>query len=281
MVSGNPILTTPEEQFIVSESDFSFFDNTLTRCESGAFMLCRRGSATISVNGLQNSVSKNTIIIFLPGSTLMVNGRTEDFIMTYCAFSRSLFSEAGYRLDLTFFQHLSNRPISNLPEKIINGMDGWFELIRFTYNDRDNIFRNLIVRNRLQNFFLEAYDKMRRYAPREADVEVSSRHTEIFRRYMDLVHEHFTRSREVSFYADRLCISTRYLSTIVRAVADTTPKDIIDHVVLIELRMLLQSTDLSIQEIADKLHFPDSSYLGHFFKRHMGVSPIEYRNSQK
>ena len=83
------------------------------------------------------------------------------------------------------------------------------------------------------------------------------------------------------FYADRLCISTRYLSTIIRSVAHSTAKEFIDRSVVLEIKMLLESTELSVQEIAYRLHFPDQSYLGRFFKKHTGVSPTEFRNAKK
>ena len=95
------------------------------------------------------------------------------------------------------------------------------------------------------------------------------------------MHENCAHEREVTFYADRLCISTRYLSTIVRSIAHTTAKEFIDRSVILEIKMLLQSTDLSVQEIAYRLHFPDQSYLGRFFKKHTGESPTEYRNTKK
>ena len=85
----------------------------------------------------------------------------------------------------------------------------------------------------------------------------------------------------MSFYADKLCISTRYLSTIVRSVAHSSAKEFIDRAVILEIKMMLQSTDLSVQEIAYRLRFPDQSYLGRFFKKHTGESPTEYRNMRK
>ena len=98
---------------------------------------------------------------------------------------------------------------------------------------------------------------------------------------MALVHEHCAREREVTFYADRLCISTRYLSTIVRNISHGSAKEFIDQAVVLEIKVMLQSTDLSVQEIAYRLRFPDQSYLGRFFKKHTGESPTEYRNSKQ
>ena len=109
----------------------------------------------------------------------------------------------------------------------------------------------------------------------------TNRQTELFHRFVALVHEHCTVEREVAFYADRLCISTRYLSTIVRNIAHRSAKELIDAAAVLEIKMLLQTTDLSVQEIAYRLRFPDQSYLGRYFRKHAGVSPTDFRSQKK
>lgn len=282
MSALNPIITTAEEQFVVGESDFAYFSNYASRCEGGAILFCRKGSAQATVNQYGGLVKRNTLVLVLPGSMLMLTGRTDDFRVTFCAFSRDLFAEAAFRLEPSFFRALRESPITYPPARIVEGAAIWFQMAAYTYRDRNNIFRNTIIRNRLQNVLMEIYDKLQRFSDRQRQIpESTTRQTELFHRFVALVHECSSREREVSFYADKLCISTRYLSTIVRTIAHSTAKEFIDRSVLLEIKMLLQSTDLSVQEIAYRLHFPDQSYLGRYFKKHTGESPTEYRNSKK
>ena len=222
MSAINPLITTAEEQFVVGESDFSYFNNYANRCEGGAILFCRKGSAHVTVNQYGGLVKRNTLVLILPGSVLMLTGRTEDFRVTFCAFSLDIFVE---------------------------GAGIWFQMAAYTYRDRNNIFRNTIIRNRLQNVLMEIYDKLQRFAGMQRQMpESTTRQTELFHRFVALVHEFSSQEREVSFYADKLCISTRYLSTIVRTIAHSTAKEFIDRSVLLEIKMLLQSTDLSVQE---------------------------------
>ena len=282
MPQVNPLITTPEEQFVVGESDFAFFGNYACRVEGGAILFCRSGSADATVNQYQGQVRRNTMVLLLPGSIFMLTDRTEDFRAAYCSFSRDLFSEAAFRMDPSFFHALRERPISHPPQRIVEGASIWLQMVAYTYRDRGNVFRNTIIKNRLQNLLLESYDKMQRFAARQHRVpETTTRQSELFHRFVALVHEHCAQEREVSFYADKLCISTRYLSTIVRSVAHSSAKEFIDRSVMLEIKMMFQSTDLSVQEIAYRLRFPDQSYLGRFFKKHAGESPTEYRNNKK
>lgn len=280
MAEYNPIMTTPEEQFVVGDTDLRYFEEHSCRTEGGAILFCRRGSATVTVDQLRDHVTRDTLLLLLPGSILHLNERTDDFRVRFCAFSLELFSEAAYRLDPSFFHILHEHAIIRLPARIIEGARNWFQMAFYTYRDRDNIFRNTIIRNRLQNVLLEAFDKTQRFAPDVHSQTGTTRQADLFQRFVALVHEHCTEQREVAFYADRLCISTRYLSTIIRSVAHSTAKEFIDRSVVLEIKMLLGSTELSVQEIAYRLHFPDQSYLGRFFKKHTGVSPTEFRNAK-
>lgn len=280
MAEYNPIMTTPEEQFVVGDTDLRYFEEHSCRTEGGAILFCRRGSATVTVDQLRDRVTRDTLLLLLPGSILHLNERTDDFRVRFCAFSLELFSEAAYRLDPSFFHILHEHAIIRLPDRIIEGVRNWFQMASYTYRDRGNIFRNTIIRNRLQNVLLEAFDKTQRFAPDVHSQTGTTRQANLFQRFVALVHEHCTEQREVAFYADRLCISTRYLSTIIRSVAHSTAKEFIDRSVVLEIKMLLGSTELSVQEIAYRLHFPDQSYLGRFFKKHTGVSPTEFRNAK-
>lgn len=280
MAEYNPIMTTPEEQFVVGDTDLRYFEEHSCRTEGGAILFCRRGSATVTVDQLRDRVTRDTLLLLLPGSILHLNERTDDFRVRFCAFSLELFSEAAYRLDPSFFHILHEHAIIRLPDRIIEGVRNWFQMASYTYRDRGNIFRNTIIRNRLQNVLLEAFDKTQRFAPDVYSQTGTTRQADLFQRFVALVHEHCTEQREVAFYADRLCISTRYLSTIIRSVAHSTAKEFIDRSVVLEIKMLLGSTELSVQEIAYRLHFPDQSYLGRFFKKHTGVSPTEFRNAK-
>lgn len=74
--------------------------------------------------------------------------------------------------------------------------------------------------------------------------------------------------RDVAFYAEQLCISTRYLSAITKEVGQISAKEIIDEFLTLEIKVALQSTNLSLKEIADRYNFPDQSFFGRYFKKH-------------
>jgi len=90
---------------------------------------------------------------------------------------------------------------------------------------------------------------------------------------------HYKEERSVSFYADKLCISSKYLSSLVKEVSDKNPVEWITQCVIFESKTLLKSTDMSIQQISDLLNFPNQSFFGKYFKRYCGMSPLQYKQS--
>ena len=92
-----------------------------------------------------------------------------------------------------------------------------------------------------------------------------------------MVETNFRRERRVGWYAEQLGITPKYLSETVKNVSRRTPNEWIDRYVTLEIRVLLKTSTKSIREIAEELHFPNQSFLGKFFREHVGVSPSSYR----
>ena len=106
----------------------------------------------------------------------------------------------------------------------------------------------------------------------------TGRKDELYARFTALVRRHFRTSRDVSFYADELCVTVKYLSQVVKDKSGIAALDFIEQHVITECKALLSSTTMTVQQIADELHFPSQSVFGKYFKRVTGLSPREYRN---
>ena len=88
---------------------------------------------------------------------------------------------------------------------------------------------------------------------------------------------HFEKERSVSFYANQLNITPKYLSEAVKEIMGKTAGELIDEAVIMQAKVLLKTPDLNIGQVATVLNFPDQSFFGKFFKKHVGLSPNQYR----
>lgn len=249
----------------------------LWKLQGGGIYFCRKGWAHVTIDLKDHEITENTQVVLLPGTIIRINGSSSDFTASYFGFPKEMFMEACLRFEPLFFRFIKERPCYILPEENTVAINGLIRAIKSIYDDRENRFRNQIAKNHLQSFLLDIYDKCYRYFDQQ-EIEGGSRQDEIFKGFVALVHEHCISQREVSFYADKLCISTKYLTGICKSVTGDSAKKLIDDFAILEIKVLLQSTELTIQEIADRLSFPDQSYLGRYFKRHEGISPKEYQS---
>ena len=267
------------ERFAVGRSTMAAYIDQPERIDVGMIMICRKGNARLTLDVRAYGLSAGTEMVILPGKILALDSVSDDFEVEYFIFTRDMFEEASYRLDLAFLKFMAENPYYQHNPVTLERFDRWLASIQRMYEDREHIFRDTIMRNLLQNVFLNIYDAVRRREVNMTD-DYSDRQGELFHRYMTLVRENFREQHNVSYYASRMCITTRYLSTIVRNVAGESPKDVIDRMIVLELKVMLRSTNMAIQEIAAQMHFPDQSYMGRYFRKHTGMAPTEYRNKK-
>ena len=97
---------------------------------------------------------------------------------------------------------------------------------------------------------------------------------------MDDLQRFCTQERSVEFYAGRRCVCAKYFARQVRAVSGKSPGRIIRERVLIEAKAMLNSTDLSVRQISDTLHFPNESFFCRWFKEASGLTPTAFRSGR-
>lgn len=273
----NPLLTTKQETFRGGTDNLDFFYKRLIKMTNGAILFCLSGEADITIDLEQYHIVPNTNIMILPNSIFSLVSASKDFQTHYFAYSNDMFKAACFRLDPPFIHFLKeNSCYTHTQKETLRSIQGLIEASTATYNDSNNCFRETIAQNLLQIFFLDTYDKVQRlFTPEQ--IEGSNRKEELFKKFITLVHTHCVTQRDVAFYAEQLCISTRYLSSITKQIGNTSAKEIIDEFLILEIKVTLQSTNLSLKEIADRYSFPDQSFFGRYFKKHTGMSPKEYR----
>ena len=273
----NPLLTTQAEPFRAGTDNLDFFYKRLIKLPNGALMFCISGEADITIDLERYHIVPNTNIMILPNSIFSLTSASKDFRIHYFAYSDEMFKAACFRLDPPFIHFLKeNACYTHTEKEALRSITGLIEASNAIYKDSANRFQQTIAQNLLQIFFLDTYDKVQRLFTQE-QIEGSNRKDELFKKFINLVHTHCVTQRDVTFYAEQLCISTRYLSAITKEMGKTTAKEIIDDFLILELKVALQSTGLSLKEIAEKYRFLDQSFFGRFFKKHTGMSPKAFR----
>ena len=120
------------------------------------------------------------------------------------------------------------------------------------------------------------YDTLfRRYADQQQNTQ--TREQTIFDRFIQLVNQHAQHEHQIAFYAQKMCLTERYLGTIVRQASGVTAKEWIDRAIIVRVKVELRHTDKTVAQISEEMNFPNPSFFSKYFKRLTDMTPAEFR----
>ena len=222
-------------------------------------------------------VSDNSFLVVLPGSIFQVNQIRGDVEIYFVGFSSDFLrtiNPVKSLLDITY--SIKHNPVVPLKEEMVELIEDYFKLGKRT-KERFEL-SNRELSHHLYYCFIYAISSL--YSNRKMDTGNLSPAERISQDFGQLVLDNYTQEKNVAFYASKLGITAAYLSTIVKQTTGRTCMEIISNMVIMDAKAQLKSTNLPIYQIADSLNFNNVSFFGKYFKRYVGVSPQEYRNSK-
>lgn len=239
--------------------------------------LCLKGNACYTVNTEEHKVQPADVIIISNGQVVDNYQYSPDFSGIAILMTEAFFQEIikGVHELSQLFLLSRIRPVCHIDEKEVEAIKTYFKLIRQKVDDVDNHFRKDVVCTLMRAMIYDLGDQL--FKRQHNDNRKETRTESLFTRFIELVEKHFRTERRVSWYAGELNISSKYLSEAVKQVSNRTPTEWIDNYVTLEMRVLLKNSDKSVKEIANLLGFANQSFLGKFFKKHVGMSPTQYR----
>lgn len=275
------------EIYVLGE-DFKFYQNLKylpltsypSNIQSGLIIYSLKGTAKISVHEDVHWVQPKELIILLPGQFVSFSEPSEDFLTVTMSVSSSLFSDSlsGVpRFSPHFFFYMRSHYWYPQTEQDISRIYNYLSMIKDKVTSKDVYRRELII-HLLRYLYLElfnAYQKESTLMTTRKD----TRKEELANKFFGLIMKHFKENKDVAFYADKLCITSKYLTMVIKETSGKSAKDWIVEYIILEIKALLKNTSLNIQEIAIKTNFANQSSLGRFFRKHTGMSLSQYRMS--
>lgn len=241
--------------------------------------LCTSGSAHYTIDTMEQTLTAGNLLVITSRRVLSQFQSTPDFRGLGLFVSEHFFHETIRNVNevSTLFLFTRDHPVLKLSESEQLVFRGYFATIRHRLSDINNHFRYDLTRTLLMAMFYDLSDVI--YRASNMAVKNSTRADDIFTKFILLVEHNCHQERRVSWYAKQLCITSKYLSETIKQVSRRTPNEWIDRYVTLALRSMLKNTTKSIKEIAEELNFPNQSFLGKYFKEHVGMSPSKYRKS--
>lgn len=262
----------------------------------GAILICRKGKAMLNVNYKDWELCEGAVITLFPNDVveLKVDGdckspETENgdckspqtansFQAEILKYNPSLLREASLQLEQTVYSSLREDRCRQDTPVVTNIINGMFGLLKVYFDQSECTCISQLVLCQLKAFFIGFHEYLQRNPQYRPDEVKSYRVRELFNRFMMLLEKDCKISRDVNYYAEKLNISSKYLTNIVSQVTGHTPKTIIDQYVILQLKLHLKRSTQSIKEMAWEFHFADVSFFCRYFKKHTGLTPQQIRS---
>jgi len=246
---------------------YKFNDVVFVFCTGGAF------KAKIGANPIE--VKKQNLFVILPGQIFEVVEVTSDCNAIVVVMKDSFFDVRNKLVEIKELQQfILNENNFFIPDSILQETISLFELIRKKMSC-PNRFAPQIIQHYCSILFYNVYAL---YQEKEAEQQVVNKQQKeiVFERFISELERNFKTQHEIGFYANRLCLTPKYLSLLIKETSGKTAADWIREYLILESRALLKTGRMTIQQVSNELNFADQSHFGSFFKRYTGCSPREY-----
>ncbi len=260
-----------------NESRFEKEDVFPIRIDALVIALVTSGSGKIGIDLREYELKKNTLIVIQPRNYIYLSNFSDDFRCEAVACSRHVVEDVLPKLSdlLPLLMHHRMEPVTQLTQEEADGLNHFYNFLRVKFRGPRTPFLKQKALCMLQAALYEMMDINTKNASQ--DTTARTRKEEIMAKFILAVSENFRLNRQVAFYAHKLFITPKHLSSVVKEISGRTAGDWIENYVIMEAKVLLKTTDMTIQEIAVYLNFANQSFFGKYFKHHTGVSPTSYR----
>lgn len=288
--SGVPHVASKD--FLMTRLDSSNAEKKLPasfKIDCLSIFFCSDGEAAINLNFNTVHLCAGSLLVLSPDKLIELAGDSGASMQCYALFLSkeflNLLTLDSNTMDFSNVQ-LEAPPVMQLSESQAKLMLRYFELLHLSSenNPDDDIYAVNILRS-LTSALIYQMMRYRNQQNESETADAADRQQKVARKnfyvrdFMKLVSLHFREQRSVNFYADKLFISAKYLSLIIKESTGYTATEWIDHYVILEAKNLLRFSGRNIQQIAYDLNFHNQSSFGKYFKHQTGLSPSQFRKS--
>ena len=239
-----------------------------------------QGEAVSKINMKEYHIKAPAVLIVMHGHTIEPISYSDDLqgrtIVMSESFTERLFAGSTDVQAHSLYTSIMSKPILNF-EKDQNVFSMYYDLLLNVVKSPQSEFKIQSAQHLTLAMFY-GYSHMKHNLI--IDNKGTTRQEGIYSAFIDSLGDNYKNARDIGYYADKLCISAKHLSQVVKEVSGKTALEIIEEYVLTECKAMLLSTTMTIQEISDELNFPSQSVFGKYFKRLTGLSPKAYRKAQ-
>lgn len=249
------------------------------RTESFIALLCLNGNSSLLVNNNAYEVNQNDLLICSPYTIIKPKTSSSCFECIGLSLSEEyikqimLISSDSWK----FKEFIENNPILPLSEEKCTVFQQYYDLLRSKLTGTPIKHQKELTNALLQAFIYEFHDSLEPFVNLNSPSQVFNSANNLFNAFIDLLSSSYPKKRSVNYYAEKLFVSPKYLSSICKGKCGEPASKLIKDYVTRDIKYLLKCPDKSIKEIANELEFSNLSFFGKYVKNQLGISPKQFR----
>ena len=269
---------TANEIFYFERPDYHPYLGKMYIPRNMMMLFIEQGTGAISINNEFHPMDADHMFFLHSRSEVMLIDATPDFKCVVIGVPAVLTQSASLQMDISFIFLLMKKPCWELEGNMRKMAESFYTMFEYINNDLQSDAKTDLITSLFTFFMSVIYETTKHTLPAEKPKTSMTKHS-LISRFGKLLRVHIREDHRVSYYADQLFVTPKYLTQVVKSTIGITPKDIIDRMLALESLQLLKHTNHTIQQISGQLGFPDQSYFGRFFKRMFNISPIQFRQN--
>lgn len=261
----------------ISDDRFAEYKEPV-KLESAALLFVTRGEADVMVNLSDYRVKENDMVTLTTGSIIRQQGHSDDFDACLVVFDTEFIKDLNLiQSVIPVWEYAKANPVLSFKEDEAALVSDYLSCFRRIFGRTDLSLKSEIVKSMLKTALYGMASVYGRHITLMQESK-DSRKNDIYRQFQLVVLEHYANNRDLAFYADKLCITAKHLSAVIKEVSGKAALDIITGMVIMDAQSQLHTTYKSVSEISDSLNFPNPSFFGRYFKQFTGLTPKQYRD---
>lgn len=238
------------------------------------------GETSLTSNLQEFRLKKDSLFIFSPKHILQVQSNNHfkaHLIVVAPDFLKRINIDTKRMMPL--FLQFGSLPCMELTQAESQSLRSFISMVEQELKGSETDFSSEIIGELIAATIYKVGDILTHYLTEHPEIDnpIHNRAEEYFKQFTELLGEHYKHERSVGFYARQLCITPKYLTTLIKRISGKSVSEWIDNYVILEAKTLLKYSNMSVQEIAYYLNFPNQSFFGSYFKRNAGMSPSQYK----
>ena len=244
-----------------------------------AYVMVTEGRLTLDLNGVKYQLERNCSL-FVDHKVVIENVlHTENFSCIICAMSTDIGFGFFNKSLIQSIMHIMANPVIKMDQAEVDLMMKYYELLVFKMDHQELNMGRETVRDIIRCFAYDLLSNLNKHLDTDGDDDMLRQSDRIYHRFMLLLAENTNVNRSVKSYADELCVSPKYLTSVCRRHNDHTASELIATSIVSRIKQLLLYSDLSIKEVATEMGFDNLSFFGKYVRKHLGLSPNHYRKA--